>query len=108
MDLGIVTRAVRFIARRAAGLVGIFEVVAADKASGGRVKRRPICAGVRDCRPHHPLATLAARSTLAIPTCPKGQGTLRCASRVAGDTKQAKAEHGHCRRRAEFPALRDG
>jgi len=38
----------------------------------------------------------------------RGQGTLRCASEVAATSSGAKAEHGHCRRRTEFPVLRDG
>src|SRR5258708_19448100 len=38
------------------GFTGIFEIVAADKARVGRVKRRPLCAGNVDCRPYQPLS----------------------------------------------------
>jgi hypothetical protein len=44
------------------------------------------------------LRTLAARSTLAIPTCPRAEGgreCYACASGVAGNIDQAKVEHGH-------------
>jgi hypothetical protein len=51
----------------AGDFTGIFEIVAADKARVGRVKRRPLCAGNVDRRPYHPFATLAAQSTLASP-----------------------------------------
>jgi hypothetical protein len=39
---------------RAGGFTGIFEIVAADKARVGRVKRRPLC------EPYLTLGTLAA------------------------------------------------
>jgi hypothetical protein len=46
---------------------------------GGRVKKEAHCAGNVDCRPYLALRHPAARSTLAIPTCPrgaKGPGTM--------------------------------
>jgi hypothetical protein len=58
------------------------------------------------------LATLAARSTLAVPTCPRAEADRErndAPSRVASNIEQAKAEqHGHCRRQAEFSVLQDG
>ena len=42
-----------------AGFTGIFEIVAADKARVGRVKRRPLC------EPYLTLGTLAAPIYLA-------------------------------------------
>jgi hypothetical protein len=50
----------------AGGFTGIFEIVAADKARVGRVKRRPLC------EPYLTLGTLAARST-SPPCRPKGR-----------------------------------
>jgi hypothetical protein len=61
------------------GFTGIFEIVAADKARVGRVKRRPFCAGNVDWRPYHPSPPLLPQSTLASLPDPGGelrQGTL--------------------------------
>jgi hypothetical protein len=62
------------------GFTGIFEIVAADEARDGRVKARDgrvkkETHSRRDihCRTISPFATLAARSALAIPTCPRGR-----------------------------------
>jgi hypothetical protein len=40
------------------GFTGIFEIVAADKARVGRMKRRPFCAGNVDWRPYQPSPPL--------------------------------------------------
>ena len=47
------------------GFTGIFEIVAADKARVGRVKRRPFC------EPYLTLGTLAASIYLATPPGPR-------------------------------------
>src|SRR5262249_5415981 len=52
---------------------GIFEIIVADKARVGRVKRRPFCAVEHRLPPYHPFATLAARSTLASLPDPGGE-----------------------------------
>src|SRR6266436_4910385 len=45
--------------RGAAGFTGIFQIVAADKAGGGRLKKGPICAaGHRLLPPSHPSPPL--------------------------------------------------
>src|SRR6266436_7287440 len=59
----------------AASFTATFEIVAADKA-GGRVKKETICAGTSIAAPSCPWPPnlpLAARTTLAIPTCPRGR-----------------------------------
>ena len=75
------------------GFSGTFEIVAAAKAGVVGRKRRPNCAGDVDCRPRWPLATLAARSATCHPYPPKGrrgQGTLRCASKVAATSSRPR------------------
>src|SRR6266436_774949 len=64
----------------AAGFTATFEIVAADKAGGGRVKKETHLRGghrllppaAPSC-PWPPNLPLAARTTLAIPTCPSGR-----------------------------------
>jgi hypothetical protein len=54
-----------------------FEIIALDKARGGRVKKEAHLRGTPIPAPMAPFATLVARSTLAIPYAPKvaqGQG----------------------------------
>jgi hypothetical protein len=52
----------------AGGFSGIFEIVAADKAGGGRAEKEThLRGGTSIAAPIHPFATLAARSTLASP-----------------------------------------
>jgi hypothetical protein len=38
----------------------------------------------------------------------KGPRNATMRQQGRGNIEQAKAEHGHCRRRTEFPVLRDG
>src|SRR5262249_48954032 len=71
---GFIT-AKRHQAGGAAGLTATFEIVGADKAGVIGWKRRPICGGRRSL-PYHPFGTLAARSTLAIPTAQGGKGAV--------------------------------
>ena len=54
------------------GVSGIFEIVAADNGRGGRVIRRPICAGNVDCHLYHPFATLGHPIFHRHPYLPKG------------------------------------
>ena len=61
------------------GFSGIFEIVAADKAGVVGEKGDPFARRTSIDAPRWPFATLAARSTLAIPTCPRrrrGQGPM--------------------------------
>jgi hypothetical protein len=62
------------------GFTGMFEIVVAEGRGGGRVKKEaPSRRDIVIAAPRWLFATLAARSTLATPTCPRGrrgQGTM--------------------------------
>jgi hypothetical protein len=65
------------------GFNGMFERLQETKR-GGRLKKETRLRGDVDCRPYHPLATLAARSAHAIPTRPRGEGAReRCSTIVS-------------------------
>jgi hypothetical protein len=61
---------------RAAGFTATSEIAAADKAGGWSGKKETLRVGTT-IAPMPPFATLAARSTLAIPTCPRGRRGAR-------------------------------
>jgi len=55
------------------GFTGIFEIVAADKARVGRVKRRPFARGTSIAAPINPSRPLLSQSTLASLPDPEGE-----------------------------------
>ena len=101
-----------------AGFSGIFEIAAPDKAGAGRAKKETHLRGTPIAAPIAPFATLAAQSTLAIPTAQGREGArARCSTycagqltsptspRVpsaldAGDIEEARVDCGHRRGRA--------
>jgi hypothetical protein len=92
-------------AASAASFTMTFEIIALDKAKGGRVKKEAHLRGTPMPARMAPFATRLARSTLAIPYSPKvaqGQGTA--SEPTHRSTNARRPRFGGCDRSSQAEA----